>query len=182
MDYRDRQWQHDFMPKAVEIISRSVISSLDTATRSQYELPTDVDEENEDPALRARGVVNAYWKTLDPDTAGTEDDSAASPDDIYASPQENKFAEEEGCMKNGAPAEGKTPSGHTPYIPQRPGSDVTKFFTPGDKSDESFAADVNAALEESARLFHASTAIISSHTGTTDATPVGKTDRATTIQ
>jgi hypothetical protein len=81
MDYRDRQWQHDFMPKAVEIISRSVISSLDTATRSQYELPTDADGELADPALIARGVVNTYWKTLDPDAAATEDDSAASQDD-----------------------------------------------------------------------------------------------------
>ena len=155
MEYRDRQWQHDFMPKAVEIISRSIISSLDTATRSQYELPTDVDGEHADPALVARGVVNAFWKTLDPDAEGSEDDSAASQDDIYASPQENKFGEEEGCKTRGAAAEGKPPREHTPSTPQRSGNDVTKFFTPGDKSDESFAADVNVALEESARLFHA---------------------------
>ena len=118
MDYRDRQWQHDFMPKAVEIISRSVISSLDTATRSQYELPTDVDEEHEDPALRARGVVDAFWKTLDPDAAGTEDDSRASQDDIYETPHENKTAEEEECMTRGATVEGTPPRDCTPSNPQ----------------------------------------------------------------
>jgi hypothetical protein len=74
MDYRDRQWQHDFMPKAVKIISRSVISSLDTATRSQYELPADAVGDFVDPAIIARGVVDTYWKTYDPDAAATEDD------------------------------------------------------------------------------------------------------------
>eukprot|EP00970_Alexandrium_tamarense_P020363 scaffold15161_cov331-Alexandrium_tamarense.AAC.2 len=74
MDYRDRQWQHDFMPKAVKIISRSVISSLDTATRSQYELPADAVGDFVDPAIIARGVVDTYWKTFDPDAAATEDD------------------------------------------------------------------------------------------------------------
>jgi hypothetical protein len=101
----------------------------------------------------------------------------ASQDDIYAAPQEDISAEEEGCMTKGAAAESKPPREHTLFTPQRSGSDVTKFFTPGDKSDESFAANVNVALEESARLFHATTATPSSHTGTTEATLVDKTLR-----
>jgi hypothetical protein len=127
--------------------------------------------------LRARGVVDAFWKTLDPDAAGTEDDSRASQDDIYETPHENKTAEEEECMTRGATVEGTPPRDCTPSNPQRSGNDVTRFFTPGDKSDESFAADVNVALEESARLFHATTVTLSDYKGTTDATTVAKTDR-----
>eukprot|EP01082_Thalassiosira_pseudonana_P000282 g41.t1 g41 contig1:92296-93567(+) len=177
MDYRDRQWQNDFMPKAVEIISRSVISSLDTATRSQYELPTEVDDEHKDPALRARGVVNVFWKTLDPEATGSEDDSAASQDDIYETLQENETAGEQECKTRGDAAEVGPPREHTPSTPQQSGHDITKIFTPGDKSDESFAAGINVTLEESSRLFHATSSTLDDHTSTTDATLVGKTDR-----
>eukprot|EP00970_Alexandrium_tamarense_P003114 scaffold471_cov109-Alexandrium_tamarense.AAC.2 len=38
LDRRDRQWQQDFVPHAVDLISRSVISSLDTA-RSHRDMP-----------------------------------------------------------------------------------------------------------------------------------------------
>jgi len=57
LDCRDRQWQQEFVPHAVDLISRSVISSLDTA-RSHRDMPDATGEDYVDPS-RTDGVNNS---------------------------------------------------------------------------------------------------------------------------
>jgi hypothetical protein len=54
LDRRDRQWQQEFVPHAVDLISRSVISSLDTA-QSHRDMPDATEEDHVDPS-RTDGV------------------------------------------------------------------------------------------------------------------------------
>lgn len=54
-------------------------------------------------------------------------------------------------MTKCAAVRGEASKEPTVFTPELSGRDVTKFFTPGDKSDETFAADVNVTLADSAR-------------------------------
>eukprot|EP00970_Alexandrium_tamarense_P018086 scaffold13317_cov92-Alexandrium_tamarense.AAC.9 len=57
LDHRDRQWQQEFVPHAVDLISRSVISSLDTA-RSHRDMPDATAEDYVNPSC-TDGVDNS---------------------------------------------------------------------------------------------------------------------------
>jgi hypothetical protein len=57
LDRRDRQWQQEFVPHAVDLISCSVISSLDTA-KSHRDMPDATEEDHVDPS-RTEGVNNS---------------------------------------------------------------------------------------------------------------------------
>jgi hypothetical protein len=65
LDRRDRQWQQEFVPHAVDLISRSVISSLDTArshqdrpeaTATEYVNPPGTDGVNNSSPAKVTGI------------------------------------------------------------------------------------------------------------------------------